>query len=174
MTEQLCLFYIRIPFEAFSPITGLKRNVLLQETSAFRDVFVNFTLEEWQQLDAAQKTLYRDVTLENYSHLLSVGYLVAQPEGIFSLGQAEGGGKADGEAPTRSGPGERAPGQSGRGKGTWWASQSLASGACPGALLRKPRLGHKTRVGWNEPCNTHMMTHLSPLCSPLFYPFPHL
>lgn len=56
-----------------SALVGLKRNVLLQETSAFRDVFVDFTLEEWQQLDAAQKTLYRDVTLENYSHLLSVG-----------------------------------------------------------------------------------------------------
>lgn len=101
----------------------------------------------------------------------STGYLVAQPEGIFSLGQAEGAGKADGEAPTRSGPGERVPGQSGRGKGTWWASQSLASGACPGALLRKPRLGDKTRVGWNEPCNTHMMPHLPPLCSPLFLGF---
>lgn len=31
--------------------------------------------------------------------------------------------------------------------------------------------GDKTRVGWNEPCNTHMMPHLPPLCSPLFLGF---
>uniref|UniRef100_A0A2K5CSJ6 KRAB domain-containing protein n=1 Tax=Aotus nancymaae TaxID=37293 RepID=A0A2K5CSJ6_AOTNA len=40
-------------------------------------VFVDFTLEEWQQLDS------------NYSHLVSVGYLVAKSDVIFRLGPEE-------------------------------------------------------------------------------------
>lgn len=39
----------------------------------FEDVVVDFTPEEWQHLNPPQKTLYREVMLETYSSLVSVG-----------------------------------------------------------------------------------------------------
>uniref|UniRef100_A0A8C0R5B7 KRAB domain-containing protein n=1 Tax=Canis lupus dingo TaxID=286419 RepID=A0A8C0R5B7_CANLU len=93
------------------------RPVLLQELLTFRDVCVDFTLEEWQQLDSAQKNLYRDVMLENYSHLVSVGYLGAKPDVVLRLGRGEEAGMTEGETPTWKYPGERALGQSGQARG---------------------------------------------------------
>ncbi|XP_052020529.1 zinc finger protein 175-like isoform X2 [Apodemus sylvaticus] len=39
---------------------------------SFDDVTVDFSQEEWQHLDSAQRHLYQEVMLEIYSHLLSV------------------------------------------------------------------------------------------------------
>ncbi|XP_074219081.1 zinc finger protein 658 isoform X2 [Camelus bactrianus] len=60
-----------------------------QGSVSFEDVTVEFTQDEWQYVDPAQRTLYRDVMLENYSHLISVGYCFPTPEVIVKLEQDE-------------------------------------------------------------------------------------
>ncbi|KAF6289451.1 zinc finger protein 382 [Rhinolophus ferrumequinum] len=60
-----------------------------QGSVSFKDVTVDFTQEEWQQLDPDQKALYRDVMLENYCHLISVGFHMTKPDMIRKLEEGE-------------------------------------------------------------------------------------
>ncbi|XP_074241872.1 zinc finger protein 544 isoform X2 [Saimiri boliviensis] len=60
-----------------------------QASVCFEDVAMAFTQEEWEQLDLAQRTLYREVTLETWEHLVSLGLLLSKPDVVSQLEQEE-------------------------------------------------------------------------------------
>nr|XP_010584876.1 zinc finger protein 613-like isoform X1 [Loxodonta africana] len=66
-----------------------KKMIKAQESLTFSDVAVEFTWEEWQLLNPAQKDLYQDVMLENYNSLVSMGYQVRKPDALSRLERGE-------------------------------------------------------------------------------------
>ncbi|XP_029335596.1 zinc finger protein 565-like [Mus caroli] len=59
-----------------------------QGTMTFGVVAVEL-FEEWRCMEPAQRDLYRNVTLKNFSYLVSLGLVIFKPDVIFLLEQGK-------------------------------------------------------------------------------------
>ncbi|XP_073907338.1 zinc finger protein 37 homolog isoform X2 [Castor canadensis] len=68
----------------------------------FKDVTMAFTQKEWEQLGPAQRNLYKDVMLENYSNRDSMGCQAPKPDVISKLEKREEPWLEEGKRPSQS------------------------------------------------------------------------
>ncbi|XP_056682296.1 zinc finger protein 568-like [Monodelphis domestica] len=85
LLSQDSIFFLEENIKEDEGMVSLSLAIRSQETLAFKDVAIDFTEKEWRQLHGSQKDLYRDVMLENYKNLVSLGLLISQPHVVSQL-----------------------------------------------------------------------------------------